>query len=86
MAGVTVKVATPEASSVAVPKVVVPEVKTTGPVGGTVPVPERVAVNVRGWPVTIDVEEAVRTFVEACNWTASTRPGDVLAKFCESPA
>ena len=49
-AGVTVRVAMPDAFKVALPNVVPPELKTTVPDGGTDASPCRVATRVSGWP------------------------------------
>ena len=84
--GVTVRVAMPEAFRVALPNVVLPELKTTVPDGGTDASPRNVATSARGWPCGMLAEETVRVLLEVCSCMVTVRAGDAAAKFWVSPA
>ncbi len=81
------KVATPELSSVPVPSVVVPSMKSTVPVG--VPAPEvpaaTVAVNVTEEPEMLGLGLEVKVVVEV-DWLTTRSPVFWLRRFVLSPA
>lgn len=74
---VVVKVATPEALSVPVPKDVVPSMKVTVPVGTAVPdVPTVLEVNVTLAPLVMLSDDAVRVVVVAVGAGGATTVSD----------
>src|SRR6266404_1449543 len=78
--GTNVKVARPEASSVAKPIVLLPSRRMTVPVGAPAPVKAGVTVTVStsGWPTGAGLDEAVKVVVVAAWLTASLSAADRL--------